>query len=92
MTYKLEFPTRKVEKQFERFLSSFEPVDRQAAAKKVEDLQDNPRPRGCEKIKGNTYRMRFGDWRVVYEIYKREKVVAIAKIGIRREGFYKEFR
>jgi mRNA interferase RelE/StbE len=92
VTYELDFPTRKVEKQYERFLSSLEPDERQATAEKIEDLQNNPRPRGCDKIKGNIYKIRFGDWRVVYRIYKRERVVAIAKIGVRRERFHREFR
>lgn len=92
MTYKLEFPSRRIEKQYETFLSSLGVEDRQKVAEAIEDLQNNPRPSGCEKIKGNTYKIRFGAWRVVYEIYKKERIVAIAKIGIRREGFYKEFR
>lgn len=92
MTYKLEFPSRRVSKQYETLLSSIELEERQRIADAIEDLQNNPRPHGCEKIKGNTFKIRFGAWRVVYEIYERERVVAIAKIGIRREGFYKEFR
>jgi len=92
VTYKLEFPSRRIEKQYETFLSSLELEDRQKVAEAIEDLQNNPRPRGCEKIKGNIYKIRFGVWRVVYEIYKRERVVVIAKVGIRREDFYKEFR
>ncbi len=92
MTYKLEFPSSRVRKQYETFLASFESEKRQTIAEEIEDLQNNPRPRGCEKIKDDIYRIRFGVWRVVYRIYKKEKVVAIAKIGKRREGFYKEFR
>lgn len=92
MTYKLEFPSSRVRKQYETFLSCFESETRQRIAKEIEDLQNNPRPRGCEKIKDDIYRIRFGVWRVVYRIYEREKVVAIAKIGKRREGFYKELR
>ena len=92
MTYKLEFPTRRIEKQYEAFLSSFELERRQAIAEQIEDLQHNPRPHGCEKIKDDIYRIRFGDWRVVSQIYKKERIVTIAKIGKRREGFYKEFR
>lgn len=92
MTYKLEFPTRRVQKQYEAFLSSFDLKRRQRIAEEIEGLQHNPRPHGCEKVKDDIYRIRFGDWRVVYQIYKKEKIVAIAKIGKRREGFYKEFQ
>jgi len=92
VTYRLEFRSARVEKQYEDFLMSFPLEERQAIAEKIEDLQHNPRPRGCKKIKGDVYRIRFGDWRVAYYIYKKERVVLVAKIDRRREGFYKEFR
>ena len=42
-----------------------------------------------KKLKGadNLYRMRFGDYRVIYEIRKRELVVLIVKVGHRREVY-----
>ena len=91
MSYRLEFGSARVEKQYEKFPLSFPLEERQAIAQKIEGLQDNPRPHGCKKVKGNVYRLRFGDWRVVYRTYKKERIVAIAKIAKRRKGFYKEF-
>ncbi|MBP7792152.1 MAG: type II toxin-antitoxin system RelE/ParE family toxin [Candidatus Goldbacteria bacterium] len=60
---------------------------------KILSLQDEPRPPGCEKLKSsmsNYYRIRQGDFRVVYEINDKEKAVFIIYIGHRKE-IYRNF-
>ena len=54
----------------------------------VDDLEDNPRPLGCKKLKGrDEYRIRVGDYRVVYEIYDDVLIVLIVRIAHRREVY-----
>jgi mRNA interferase RelE/StbE len=50
-------------------------------------LAADPRPSGCRKLAGNTdyYRIRVGDFRVLYEIRDRAVLVVVIKIGHRRE-------
>jgi len=37
--------------------------------KTILDLEENPRPHGCEKMSGkNAYRIRVGDYRIIYKI------------------------
>ena len=62
------------------------------AVKKIEkaitELAKNPRPAGVKKLKGNTedlYRIRSGDYRVVYSIEDEIKVIDIRKIGHRKD-------
>ncbi len=57
--------------------------------RKLEALEDNPRPTGVEKLTGpdNLYRVRVGDWRIVYAIRDRELVVIVIRIGHRREVY-----
>jgi mRNA interferase RelE/StbE len=52
---------------------------------KLLGLRDNPRPVGCKKLKGATdiWRVRSGDYRVLYEIDDSAKTVTIIKIGHR---------
>lgn len=52
-------------------------------------LADNPRPFGCKKLKGcsDTWRIRVGDYRIVYEINDNILVVFIVKIAHRREVY-----
>ena len=56
-------------------------------SKAIDALAKNPRPHGVEKISGmqKAYRIRSGDYRVVYEIHDEIIVVYILKIGHRRE-------
>lgn len=57
--------------------------------RKLDALEDNPRPVGVEKLSGpeDLYRVRVGDWRIVYAIRDRELVVIVIRIGHRREVY-----
>jgi mRNA interferase RelE/StbE len=55
---------------------------------RVGSLANEPRPHGCEKISAlDRYRVRQGDYRVVYAIDDREKTVDIVKIGHRSDVY-----
>jgi mRNA interferase RelE/StbE len=56
---------------------------------KIEDLGGNPRPLGVKKFASveNLYRIRVGDYRVVYEIRDRALVVVVLKVGHRRDAY-----
>ena len=55
----------------------------------VEALANNPRPSGCHKLvdSNNAYRVRVGDYRVIYTISDAVLVVAIETIRHRREVY-----
>ncbi len=49
-------------------------------------LEDNPRPIGCKKLKGrDAYRIREGDYRIIYEIEDKILRVLILDLGHRRD-------
>jgi len=55
---------------------------------KLLQLENNPRPSGYIKLKGkNGYRIRIGDYRVLYEINDKSKEVIIYKIAHRKESY-----
>ncbi len=56
---------------------------RRRVAAKIDTLAQNPRSPGCEKLRGegNEYRMRVGDYRIVYEVHDAEQIVIVARIG-----------
>jgi mRNA interferase RelE/StbE len=56
-------------------------------AEKIDLLAAEPRPRGCEKLSGydNLYRVRIGDYRIVYGVEDRLVVVVVLKVGNRAE-------
>ena len=56
---------------------------------KIEALRHAPRPAGCKKLKGykDQWRVRVGDWRVVYIIDDAARLVSITRIAHRREVY-----
>ena len=57
--------------------------------RKILALADNPRPAGCKKLKGykDQWRLRVGDWRVLYIIDDTAKLVSVTRIAHRREVY-----
>ncbi len=62
--------------------------ERQRIARKIQSLSDEPRPQGCEKLSGeDKYRIRQGDYRIVYSISDQDLAVIVVKVGHRREVY-----
>ncbi len=62
--------------------------DRQRVVERIRGLADEPRPLGCQKLSGEEkYRLRQGDYRVVYLIDDGEQVVVVFKVGHRRDVY-----
>jgi len=61
-------------------------INRQISAA-IDKLADNPRPHGCKKLKGEyeyMWRIRIGDYRILYTIEDKIKIVEIRKVGNRK--------
>lgn len=54
---------------------------------RIRALSDNPRPHGSQKLAGadDHYRIRSGDYRIIYQIQDRIVLVVVVRIGHRRE-------
>ena len=51
-------------------------------------LAGDPRPRGCEKLAGGEqYRVRQGDYRIVYSVEDERLIVWVVKVGYRRDVY-----
>jgi mRNA interferase RelE/StbE len=50
-------------------------------------LEENPRPVGCKKLKGytNLWRLRIGDYRIIYSIEDVIKLIDVREIGHRKD-------
>ena len=55
----------------------------------IEALSDDPRPQGCRKLAGTSdrYRIRVGDYRIIYRVDDGKVVVLVLLIGHRREVY-----
>lgn len=60
--------------------------DRRRIARKIQRLATDPRPAGGEKLAGeDRYRIRQGDYRVVYSIDDEAREIVVFKVGNRRD-------
>ena len=82
--YKIQI-TLKAEKQLGRLPGA----DREMVRGRIRDLADNPRPRGVEKIetRKDRYRLRVGNYRVIYNADDAALIVLILRIGDRKEVY-----
>jgi mRNA interferase RelE/StbE len=62
--------------------------DRTRIVEKIYILKDDPRPQGCEKLTGqDRYRVRQGQFRILYAVDDDERAVTVVKIGHRRDVY-----
>ena len=56
---------------------------------KIEKLKKEPLPNGSEKLAGNDdfYRIRSGDYRIIYQILRKKLIILVVKVGHRREVY-----
>jgi mRNA interferase RelE/StbE len=56
---------------------------------KLRQLEGDPRPHGCVKMTGEErqYRIRVGEYRIVYEVDDRTRLVSVKRIQHRREVY-----
>ena len=55
----------------------------------INRLADNPRPRGCAKLQrsDDRWRIRVGDYRVVYTIMVDQLIVTVVRVGHRKDVY-----
>jgi mRNA interferase RelE/StbE len=76
---------RSAEKDLKRLSSEVRP----RAVTAIQSLASNPRPVGCRKLAGtkNDWRIRVGDYRVIYEIADEIRIIRINRVRHRRDVY-----
>ncbi len=56
---------------------------------KAEALAETPRPPGCQKLLGSDdlYRVRVGDYRIVYAVRDRDLIILVVRVGHRSDVY-----
>jgi len=76
--------TPKVKKELDKLpLKDFRRLD-----KAIWALAQEPRPRGVKKLRGPFYRIRVGDWRIVYAVFDKDRLVIVGKVARRTKRTY----
>lgn len=80
--YKIQF-----NKHYLKDLQKIPNKDREQIRESILSLVNNPRPDGCKKLKGNSslYRIRCGDYRIIYTIEDQLLLIIIIEIGHRKD-------
>jgi mRNA interferase RelE/StbE len=75
----------------ERDLRKLPPPALEAVRPVILALADAPRPSGTRKLKGadRTYRIRFGPYRILYEVHDKEKLLVVLRVVRRSEVTYR---
>ncbi len=77
-----------IKKSAERELRGIPRVDLRRVISRMQALANDPRPPGSEKLSGEErYRVRQGDYRIVYAIDDDQRAVEVVKVGHRREVY-----
>jgi mRNA interferase RelE/StbE len=73
----------------ERSLKSLPKTIQIQIGRRIDKLAAEPRPQGVEKLTGEDrlYRIRSGDYRILYEVYDKRLLILVVKIGDRKEVY-----
>jgi mRNA interferase RelE/StbE len=78
----------RVERTAGKSIAFLEVGIRRRILQEIDRLSDTPRPPGCKKLKGrDAYRIRVGDYRVVYEVRDDVLVVLVVRVAHRSEAY-----
>ena len=84
MAYAVEFL-----KTAEKELAALPKDAQRQIARKIDALRENPRPPGAKLLHSNArlYRLRVGDYRVIYSIEDRRLLILVIKMGHRKDVY-----
>ena len=85
-TYHVDIARRAV-----KALAALPRREQQRVRAAIDLLADNPRPPGCVAMTGeaHAYRVRVGDYRIIYEVLDDRLVVQVVRVGHRRDVYRK---
>jgi mRNA interferase RelE/StbE len=84
MAYAIQFKPAAL-RQLEKLPRDFQ----KRIASKIQALRHDPFPSGCKKLFGepDTWRVRVGDYRVIYQVHRSVLLILVINIGHRREVY-----
>ena len=82
MSYRVEITS-----QAEKTLRKLDKASQRRIAARIDELAENPRPRDCKKLadQDDLWRIRVGNFRIVYQVLDRKLLVLVIRIGDRKD-------
>ena len=77
-----------IKKSATKEIQGLQPSDRKRLIERIRALASDPRPPGCKKLSGqDKYRIRQGNFRILYQIIDDQLVIVVVKVGHRRDVY-----
>lgn len=77
-----------LKKSAEKELLSLSSATHDKVVKHLVELEQNPLPKGVKKLRGiEAYRLRVGDYRVLFQINSKKKIIEIIAIAHRKDAY-----
>ena len=82
--------TLKLHRDIEKQLSRIPKKQRERLVNSMRSLSIEPRPHGCQHLQDELYRIREGQYRIIYAIFDDELVILVCKVTRRTEKTYRD--
>jgi mRNA interferase RelE/StbE len=82
--YRIEAARSRIKRELKRIPETY----RTRIAAAVTELRNQPRPPDAIQLEPDVYRIRVGDYRVIYKVYDEDRLVLIGRIARRGEDTY----
>ena len=82
----------KIHRDVEKQLARIPAKQRERLVKTMRSFCDEPRPTGCVKLDDVLYRVREGQYRIIYAIFDKDVIVFICKVAKRTEATYHDLK
>ena len=86
--YQVRLRSRRVQRELEALPQQ----DQRRVTVAIQALATEPRPAGSVQLEDGIFRVRVGNYRIIYHIDERERLVDIGGIRRRNEGTYRRIR
>ena len=86
--YRVKFVASRVKRELARIPQP----DRDRIAEALRSLADAPRPYGIKQLGPDVYRLRVGNYRVIYRVLDDERLVIVGRVCRRSERTYRQWR
>ena len=79
----------KLHREVERQLRRVPKKQQERMVETMRSLCIDPRPHGCEHLQDELFRVRVGEYRIIYAVFDVEVIIVICKVGRRTEKTYR---
>lgn len=84
--------TLKIHRDVEKQLQRIPKKQRERLVTTMRALRNDPRPAGCLKLDDTLYRVRKGQYRIIYAVFDEDVIVVVCKVARRAEDTYRKLK